>query len=165
MVNLANALLYIGNMLIAFEIVGEIGYLQTLFNLLFARMIPLALSKLMHPETKSNFIKVFFSFLLILAVITLIMGSLVFLPIMVAYFIGRTLIWLNLILNKLLLWVIEPWKEIYFVGVRSAIKGKPIKIKPTDRNLWKIAGEHKVRFIALFGVIFLTAGFILQIIN
>jgi hypothetical protein len=96
----------------------------------------------------------------------LLIGTVVFSPfLLIELFIGRPLLWLNVALNVLLLKLMEPWKDIYFISVRAAVKGRRTRIKPTDRNLWKIARQNEVPFLGLLGVVCLTVGFVLQLVQ
>jgi len=164
----ANVLLYVGTILIAFQIVGKMGYLQTIVNLAFARAIVPMRDKFMLTSKAKNKFRVTpgFVVLFILSMTPLIIGTVAFSPfLLIELFIGRPLMLLNRALNVLLLKLMEPWKDIYFTGVRAALKGRRTKTKPTDRNLWGIAQKNEVPFLALFGVVCLTAGFVLQLVQ
>jgi hypothetical protein len=166
MTNLANILLFVGNILIAFEIIGEIGYIQSLLGLLFVSPIHHFLNQLTEtPENKSTLWKIgYCSFLLIITGL-LIMVAIALSPFLLAMFVGKIFLAINLFLNELLLVLLRQWKEFYFASVRQAVKGRKTKFKPTDNKLWRIAEEHKVPFVALLGVLFLIAGFIIQLLN
>jgi len=171
MEKVAIILLYVGTILIGFQYLSKMGYIQTIINLSFARVIPPIINKLMHPSTKKNKFKkmtekAVFIILFILLFILLIVGTIVLSPfLLIELFIGRPLMWINFRLNRLLLKLMEPWKDIYFTGVRAGIKGQRTNIKPTDKNLWKIAEQNQVPFLALFGVVCVTVGFILQLVQ
>jgi hypothetical protein len=164
-------LLYVGAILIGSQYVGKMGYIQTIINLSFARTLPPVINKLMRTPTKKNKFKqrtekAGLVITLILLFILLTVATIVLSPfLLIELFIGRPLMWVNFRLNRLLLKLMEPWKEIYFTGVRAVIKGQRTRIKPTDKNLWAIAEENKVPFLALIGVVCVTAGFILQLVG
>lgn len=162
-------LLYIGTILIGSEYVSKMGYLLTILVLPLTRGIRPLVDRLMRPPAKRSKFravtdKTGLTILLILWVLLLVAATIAFLPFLViGVVIGQPLMWINIGLNKLLLRLMEPWKDIYFAGVRGGIKGRRTRIKPTDQNLWRIAQENRIPFLALFGVACVTAGFILQL--
>jgi polyferredoxin len=160
----SDILVYSGTILIAFQIVGEMSYLQTLIGLLFAKPLPSVINRITNRNSESTLKNAVLIFLLIILAVVLIIVTIIILPfLLVGIFVGRPLVWINALLNELMLWLMEPWKGLYFAGVREAVKGQRKKLKPTDRKLWQIAKDHKVPFLALTGIVLLTIGFIFQL--
>jgi hypothetical protein len=164
----ANALLYIGAVLIAFQIVGKIGYISTIVVLPFALPIKPLLNKFTQQQKEKRkftglaFRTGYFILFLIVALM-LIAVSVALSPVMLVYlFIGRPLLALNTGLNILYRKSLEPWRDMYISGVRSLLNIRKVKRKVTDEYLWQIPKQKEVPFLALFGVVCLTVGFILQ---
>ncbi len=162
-------LLYIGTILIGSEYISKMCYLLTIFVLPLTKGIKPLAGRLMRPQEKSSKFravteKTGLTILLILWVLLLVTATIAFLPFLVIGIgIGQPLMWINIGLNKLLLRLMGPWKDIYFARVCGGIKGRRTRIKPTDQNLWRIAQENRAPFLALFGVVCVTAGFILKL--
>ena len=171
--DMADILRYVGTILIAFQIVGRIGYAQTIIALPLALPIRPLLDKLTEKHDKTRKLKDMMkrtglAILFVLSVSTFVAATLALLPITLAYLlVGRPLLWLNSALNLLLLRSMEPWKEIYFAGVRTLLRSLHLRTrtKPADRKLWKVAQQNEVPFLALFGIVCVTLGFVLQQID
>jgi hypothetical protein len=165
---IANVLLYIGAILIAFQIIGDIGYISTIVVLPFALPIKPLLSKFtqQHKEKRKSTDLAFrtgYFILFLIVALMLIAVSIALSPVMLVYlFIGRPLLALNTGLNILYRKSLEPWRDMYFSGVRSLLNVRRVKRKVTDEYLWQITKQKEVPFLALFGVVCLTVGFILQ---
>jgi hypothetical protein len=168
---MANILLYTGTILIAFQIVGDIGYISTIIALPLALPIKPLLNKFTQKQKGKRKFKHFASrtgyfILFLISALVFIAVGIALSPVMLVYlFIGRPLLALNTVLNILYRKSLEPWKDMYISGVRSALKALNVKKKVTDENLWKIPKQKEVPFLALFGVVCVSAGFILQFIE
>ncbi|MFC1942822.1 hypothetical protein ACFLWU_06390 [Chloroflexota bacterium] len=171
MENAAIILLYIGTILIGAEYVGNMGYISTIVVLPLSRGIKRLFERLMSPTKESNKLKAGFeifslTLLFLLWVLIILIAALVLSPFLIIQFIiGMPLLRLNNWLNKLKLISMEDWKDTYYQGVRAKIKGKQTNIKPTDENLWRVAEQSRVPFLALFGVVCVTIGFIFQLLK
>ena len=171
MENTATIFLYIGTILLGTQYVGKMGYISTIVMLPLVRGFMPVIHRLSNlPKRENKFVgvieKVFFSVITLLYVVMITILFFVLLPFLfIEVFIGRPLLYINSLLNKLTLKSMEPWKDMYFEGVRKLVKGKPTKIKPTDKNLWKIAQENNIPFMAIFGVLCATIGFILKLVS
>jgi hypothetical protein len=164
MVDSSDTLRYVGTVLIGFQLVSKMGYIQSFINLALAmpiRRLVNSLPSVVKGESVPK--KGGLLILGIFSVILLSVGTLALSPFLLAeILIGRPLVFLNSLLNWLLLRLMEPWKEIYFAEVRASVKGMRIRHKPTDRRLWDIAKKTEVPFIGLSGIICVTLGFIMK---
>ena len=178
-------LLFIGAMLVAFQYVGDIGYASSLFALPFALPIKPLLKKVgltivwaiplkaewkieKPPQKLVKFYIVqacwwilFVSSLILFSVITITL-----LPIMlIYYFVGRPLLFINTLLNLLFEKSMTQWKDLYIFLLKETFKIRRIKTKLTDDELWEKRKEKGEKpFIAVIGLLFIEAGFILQLL-
>ncbi|MDO8715619.1 MAG: hypothetical protein Q7J73_02255 [Dehalococcoidales bacterium] len=184
-----------GTILLAFEFVGDIGYLGTLFSAPIGLSIRPLMKRLGLGFEKRNgtflnmkwwfLIGVFTGrtkkplgqqiglwFLFIIAIVIFSMVTIVTQPIMMAYFvIGRPLMAMNKLLNFVYEKLFLDMQDIYIVGVRDTIEiqkkyfgMKPKKERYSDRELLEIRKKKgELPFLAYFGLLFILAGFILQI--
>jgi len=168
---MTNVLLYVGTILIAFQIVGDIGYVSTIIALPLALPIKPLINKFTQKQQGKRKFKQFASkmgyfILFLISALVFIAVGIALSPVTLVYlFIGRPLLALNTGLNILYRKSLEPWKDMYLSGVRSALKALNVKKKVTDEDLWKIPKQKEVPFLALFGVACVTAGFVLQLIK
>jgi hypothetical protein len=171
MENTATILLYVGTILIGSVYVSNMGYLSTILLLPFTRGFKPIFKKLMKPPKRTNKIlsaleRTALSIVFIFYAILITIWFFITLPfLIIQFFIGMPLLYINNLLNKLLLKSMEPWKDIYFTNIRKRVKDKHTNIEPTDENLWRIAEQNRVPFLALFGVVCATIGFILKLVS
>jgi len=171
MENAATILLYVGTILVGSVYVSKMGYLSSILLLPFTRGFKPIFRKLTKPPKRKNKVISILEKTVLYVVLLLYFGIItiwffITLPfLLIQICLGMPLLFVNNLLNKLLLKSIEPWKEVYFSKIRERVKGKPTNIKPTDENLWRIAEENKVPFLALFGVLCATIGFILKLVS
>jgi hypothetical protein len=168
MEKLADIFLFSGTILIAFEIVGDIGHLGSLITLQFSRRIkPLFYALMRKPTKKSTKISSHsvLNYVGFFAVTFLVLMAFVFtFPIQVCYFlIGRPLIWINAQLNKVYQKSLQPWKNEFIMGVRITLAEVNYKKKVSDKQIIDAQKKKLIPFLALIGVVFLTVGFVLQI--
>ncbi len=164
-------LLYVGTILVAFQIVGNIGYISSIITLPLALPIKPLLNKSMQKQKGKRKFRDFasrtgyFILFVISAVVFLAVGT-AMLPVMVVYvFIGQPLLAVNTILNIFYHKSLEPWKEEFFLQLHLTLAFRKIETKITDEEIWKRTREKEVPFLALFGVVCVTVGFILQLIQ
>ena len=188
---LAQTLLFVGAMLVAFQYVGYIGYIATLFSMPFAlpiqplmkklglsykRVSPLQLSFQIDQPTertiRNKMIQVIWWVLLILSIIIFSIVTIATQPIMITYvLICRPLLGINKLLNLIYEKTISQWDFMYLVIMQNNInimqnvlKIKTTKKKYSDKDLLKIRKERgELPFVAFIGLIFIVAGFILQL--
>ncbi len=164
-------LLYIGTILVGFQIVGNIGHISSLITLPFALPIKPLLNKSMQEQEgkrkfRNSVCGTGYFILFVISALVFITVGIAMLPIMIAYlFIGQPLLAINTILNILYHKSLEPWKEEYLSQLHSTLAFRKIETKLTDEELWKKARERGIPFLALFGVVCVTIGFILQLIQ
>jgi hypothetical protein len=167
MVDTSDVLRYVGTILIGFQLVSKMGYVQTFINLSLARPIRglvTVLPDILRGDRLSP--KVGMLTLLFVLVVLLTIGTITLSPfLLVELLVGRPLVFLNSMLNWLLLKLIEPWKDSYFTAVRGSVRGHRLKHKPTDRRLWDIAKKNDVPFIGLSGILCVTASFIIEMVS
>ena len=189
---LAQILLFVGAMLVAFQYVGDIGYATTLLSMPFALPLPTLMRKLginykrVSPMelgfqiseqitgiTRNKLVRVIWWILFIFTIIIFSAVTLVTQPIMLAYlFIGRPLLGINKILNIIYQTSINPWDIIYLTSMHRHIHMmQKIGIKTTkkhysDKQLLKIRGKKgELPFLAFFGLLCIAVGFILELIG
>ena len=168
---MSDTLLYIGALLIAFQFVGRIGFASSVLVLPFALPIRPLLNKLTEKsKTKRTFKdvvkQVCLVILFILSTIIFLAVGTALLPIMFIYFfVGLPILWINGVLNLLYRKSLEPWKDVYFIIFHGYLKILNAKTELSDEELWKSTKEKKVPFLAFFGLLCITAGFILRQMN
>ena len=188
---MAQTFLFVGAILVAFQYVGDIGYIATLFSMPFAlpiqplmkklglsykRVSPVQLSFQIDQPTerkiRSKMIRVIWWVLFILSIIIFSIVTLATQPIMIAYLlICRPLLGINKLLNLIYEKTISQWDIIYLVNMQNRInfmqnvlKIKTTKKRYSDKDLLRIRKEKgEIPFVAFIGLIFLVAGFILQL--
>ena len=191
---MADIFLFVGTILVAFQIVGDIGYIATFFSMPFSipvlflmKKVGLSFQRLSRVKLKFQldrpnnthkhniFIKIILWVLLILSVIVFAAATAVTLPIMIAYtLICRPLLGINKLMNYIYRKTVSPWDFIFlfFMQNNIDIMQKDLNIKTTqkrysDRNLLNVRNEKEkdLPFVAFIGLLFIVAGFILQIIK
>ena len=187
---LAQMLLFVGAMLVAFQYVGDIGYTATLLSMPFSLPLPPLMRKLgisfkrVSPMqlgfqisdqttgvTRNKFIRVIWWILFIFTAILFSAVTLVTQPIMLAYlFIGRPLLGINKILNDIYQTSMNPWDLIYLTRMQQNIHMmqkmgiKTTKKHYSDKQLLKIRNKKgELPFLAFFGLLCIAAGFILEL--
>lgn len=178
-------LLFIGAMLVAFQYVGDIGYTSTLFSMPFALPIRPIMRKIgltftmalpikaewnirkpSQKRAKFYIVQIAWWILFILSTTLFIVVSIALSPIMFVYlFIGRPILSINKLLNLIMEKSMAPWKDVYIFFLRESLRIWRIETKHTDDELWakrKQKGEKP--FIAFIGLLFIVAGFILQLL-
>jgi len=189
---MAEIFLFIGTILVAFQIVGDIGYIATIFSMPFALpILPLMRKvglKYTRPSpsqlgfemvygkdrNKLRFVSQFgWWTLLILVGAMFIIVTAATQPIMLAYMlICQPLLGINKLLNLIYKKTIEPWDFIYLVMMQKNINAMhALNIRTTKRNysdksLLKIRNKKgEIPFVAFIGVLFIIVGFIFQLIK
>ena len=190
---LSQTLLFVGAMLVAFQYVGDIGYVATLFSMPFALPLNPLMKKLgigfkrespsqlgfqidqQKEKTKrQKWMQIIWWILFLLSVIIFFIVSLVTLPIMIMYlFICKPLIGINKLLNIIYKKAMSPWDIIYLVVMQQTIhtlqnvfKVKTMKKTYSDKNLLKIRAEKgELPFLAFIGLLCIVTGFVLQLLN
>ena len=182
---LAQILLFVGAMLVAFQYVGDIGYIATLFSMPFAlplqplmkklgvgykRVSPIQLGfQIDQPTertTRNRMMRIIWWILFILSTIVLLAVTIATQPIMIAYLlICRPLLGINKLLNLVYERTILPWNFLYLTIMRNYInKIRMTKKKYSDKELLKIRKKKgEIPFLGFIGVLCIVAGFILQI--
>ncbi len=178
-------LLFIGAMLVAFQYVGDIGYASSLFALPFTLPIRPLMTKIgltvnfalpikatWEIKTPSQKRVIFYItqvawwilFILVVTIATIITAVLS--PIMMVYFfIGRPLLLINKLLNSLYETSLTPWQDLYSLMMRLSLKRMKINKEFTDKELWEMRKQKGEKpFIAFIGLLFIVAGFILQLL-
>ena len=181
-----NPLLFIGAMLVSFQYVGKIGYASSLFGLPFGLPIRPLLRKIgltfvwtippkgkwtiIKPTSKRKLVKFYIAqagwWILFIPSLTLfVVAAIVLSPIMFVYvFVGLPLLSSNTLLNRLLEKSIVPWKDLYIFLLKENLKFRKVKTKLSDNELWEKRKEQGDKpFIAFIGLLFIVAGFILQL--
>lgn len=182
---MAQILLFVGAMLVAFQYVGDIGYIATLFSMPFAlplqplmrklglgykRVTPIQLGfQIDQPTEKTTHSRLsatIWWILLVLSTIVLLAVTIATQPIMIAYLlVCRPLMGINKLLNLVYKKTIAPWNFLYLTIMQSYIsKIGMTKKKYSDRKLLKIRKKKgEIPFLAFVGLLCIVAGFILQI--
>lgn len=181
---MAQILLFVGAMLVAFQYVGDIGYVATLFSMPFAlplqplmkkvgfsykRVSPIQLGfQIDQPTertTRNRMMTIILWILLILSTIVFVVVSIATQPIMIAYFlICRPLLGINKLLNRIYEKSIAPWNFLFLTIMQSYInKIRTTKKRYSDKELLKIRKKKgEIPFLAFIGLLCIVAGFILQ---
>ena len=182
-----NTLLFIGAMLVSFQYVGKIGYASSLFALPFSLPIRPLLRKIgftlvwaippkgkwtiTKPTSKRKLAKFYIAqvgwWILFVPSLTLaFVATIVLSPIMFVYFfVGLPLLTINTLLNRLFEKSLAEWKDLYLFLLKENLKSRKMKTKLSDNELWEKRKEQGEKpFIAFIGLLFIVAGFILQLI-
>lgn len=182
---MAQILLFVGAMLVAFQYVGDIGYIATLFSMPFAlplqplmkkvglsykRVSPIQLGfQIDQPTegtTRNRLMTIIWWILFILSMIVFLAVTIATQPIMLAYvLICRPLLGINKLLNLVYEKTITPWNFLYLTIMQNYInKIKTTKKKYSDNELLKIRKKKgEIPFLAFIGLLCIVAGFILQL--
>lgn len=166
---MGQTLLFIGAMLVVFQYVGDIGYASTLFSMPFALPIrPLLEKATQHHKRgyKSIVIQIAWWMLLTMSATIFVIISIVLSPIMLVYlFVGRPLLYINKLLNRLYEKSITPWQDVYSIILRVFLRNLKVEKEFTDEELWEIRKQKgELPFIAFIGLLCIVAGFILQLL-
>lgn len=184
-------MLFLGTMLVAFEYLGDIGYIATFISMPFAlpiqplmkklglsykRVSPVQLGLQIDKSTEKTVLnkmkQVVWWILLILSMSIFTIVTIVTQPIMLTYLlICRPLLGINKIMNYIYQRTISPWDFIYLVGMQNTINVmhdvfniKTTKKKFSDTDLLKIRKKKgEIPFVGFIGLICIIVGFILQI--
>ena len=139
---MAETFLFVGTILLAFQYVGDIGYVSTLLAMPFALPLPPLMKKLGYnfnrvsttqlgfeinektpAVTRNKFVRGVWWLLFICTVICFGAVFLITQPIMWAYFlIGRPLLAINKALNIIYRTSISPWNMIYLTMLQWQIR-------------------------------------------
>jgi len=189
---LADIFLFVGTILVAFQIVGDIGYIATFFSMPFSIPVLILMKKvglsfqrvsrikvkfqLTRPKNtrkRNTFIQVILWVLLVLSVIVFAAATAVTLPIMIAYtLICRPLLGINKLMNYVYRKTVSPWDFIFLFFMQNNIDvmQKDLNIKTTQKIYSDMAllnirnkNEKDLPFVAFIGLLFIVAGFILQL--
>jgi hypothetical protein len=171
-------------MLVAFQYVGDIGYIGTLFSMPFAlplqplmrklginyrRVTPIQLHLQMDQPTESRWmIRAIWWILFALSTIVFAVVSIATQPIMLAYLlISRPLMGINKLLNLAYEKSVAPWDFLFLTLVQGYISKMGMTNKKyADRELLKIRKKKgEIPFLALIGVLCIVAAFILHIVQ
>jgi hypothetical protein len=188
---LADIFLFVGTILVAFQIVGNIGYIATFLSMPFSLpllplMKKLGLSfkrssriklkfQLDRPTQKSNiFIQIIWWVLLIVSVILFGAASAITLPLMMAYaLIFRNLLGINKLMNYIYRKTVSHWDFMFLFAMQNNVdimhyfNIKTTQKKYSDRALLNIRNKNEkdLPFVAFIGLLFIVAGFILQLLK
>jgi len=187
---LAQILLFVGTILVAFQFVGDIGYVATLLAMPFALPFSPLMRKLgvgykrvsltqlsfqmdeqMGGATQNKFARVIYFILLVIAMIVFSVVTIASQPIMLVYlFVCRPLVGINKLLNVVYQESTSSWNIMYLVLMQRRIKNlQDVGIKTTkkhysDRDLLKIRKQKgELPFVAFFGLICIVAGFVIEL--
>ncbi len=185
---MANVFLFIGAILVAYQYVGDIGYLATLLSAPFGLTIKPLMKRLGLDIKKSNnqlsfqtrqlkvkrpmIQQITLWFFLLFSIILFAFVTLITQPIMVAYWvIGIPLMNLNKLLNLVYEEFFSQWQDIYLVTLRNSltIRKKYFgittkKANYSDHELLDIRKKKgELPFLGFLGLLFILAGFVLQV--
>jgi len=171
-------------MLVAFQYVGDIGFIASLFSLPFSlplkplakklgisyeRVSPIQLSFHMDQPTEktthSRLSATIWWILLVLSMIVLVAVTIATSPIMLAYLlVCRPLLGINKLLNLVYKKTISQWDFVYLTIMQNLMsKTRIIKKKYSDNELLRMREEKgEIPFLAFIGLLCIVAGFILQ---
>jgi len=180
----AETLLFVGTMLVAFQYVGDIGHIATLFSMPFAlplqplmkklgisykRVTPIQLGLQTDQSTESRrMVRVIWWILFVLSTIVFAVVSIATQPIMIAYLlISRPLMGINRLLNLAYEKSIAPWNFLFLTITQGYIsRMRMTKRKYSDKELLKIRKKKgEIPFLAFIGVLCIVAAFILHIVQ
>ncbi|MCX6011390.1 MAG: hypothetical protein NT134_03910 [Chloroflexi bacterium] len=166
---LPNILLYVGTLLIAFELIGDLSHLFALplhfIGQLAKFLVPqkedkssktrnACLNSLITTPMQTTFV------LLLILVVALCA------VLLVIWAIGTLLLYINGILNIAYARALDPRKTNYIRFTRSfvALAGKDDPNK-SDLDIWEGIKKRGFRFVGLIGIIILSVGFTLQLLG
>lgn len=166
---MSSILLYVGTVLIAFQLVGDLSHL---FALLLHSLGRLA-AALGPPKKKpaSQGRRSFFNALksilrqgLLLLLLIVVLAITV--VISVVWLVGRFLVYINARLNSAYASGLDPRKTDY-IHIGRTLAAMMGKDKPTisDLEIWKRIKQRGFPFVGLIGIIILSAGFALQLLG
>ena len=191
---MADTFLFVGTILVAFQIVGDIGYIAPLFSMPFSLPILPLLKRTGLSFKRTSRVKISFQIdrtivkkrekslsqviwwiLLILTAIVFAAVTVATMPITIAYtLIFRPLLGINTLMNFIYRKTMSSWDFMYLSFMQNYvdIMQKDFNIKTTqkkysDKDLIKIRNKNEkdIPFVAFIGLLFIVAGFVLQIIQ
>lgn len=166
---MSSILLYIGTILIAFQMVGDLSHLFALITHSFWR-----LARALIPEkeaqarqSQGTFMRALKS---VLWRVPLLLFIVVVLAIVVALFlvwvVGRLLAVINAKLNSMYAKALDP-RETNYISMSRALAITMNKQDPAidDVHVWERIKQRGFPFVGLIGIIILSAGFALQLLG
>lgn len=184
---MAQILLFVGAMLVAFQYVGDIGYIATLFSMPFALPLQPLMRKLgiryeresriqlsfktdqsIEKTARSRISRIIWWILFALSTIVLVVVTIATQPIMLAYLlVCRPLLGINKLLNLIYKKTISQWDFVYLTIMQKLLSKTGIsKKKYSDSELLRIREKKgEIPFLAFIGLLCIVAGFILQLVQ
>lgn len=164
---LSNILLYVGTLLIAFELVGNLSHLFAL-SLHFVGQLAELLVKPEEdksPKVVNTFLNSFITTPMQATLVLLLVFAVALCAVLLTiWIVGTFLRVINIGLNSLYARIIDPRKTAYLRWARLCIdlvgKGDPNK---SDLDIWEEIKKRDFRFVGLIGIIVLSVGFIMQL--
>jgi hypothetical protein len=148
--DLINVLRYVGTILIGFQIVGQIGYVDTLLSLPLAIPIIPLFNRFADRSNENRAKRAFYFNLFLINSLIFIAVGIGLSPLMVLYFASMLLLDINRMLNSLLRYSMKPWKDIYLFGLHFNLN-LTSKLEDdvfTDNHLWDIPIEKRDSFFS-----------------
>ena len=166
---MSSILLYVGTLLIAFQLVGDLGHLFALLLHSFGRLATaLGPSKEKRASPTGNvFLDTLKNILRqVLLLLLLVAVSAVTVVISIVWLVGRFLIYINAKLNSAYASAIDPRKTNYMDIGRTLVAsmGKD-KSAISTLEIWRGIKQRGFPFVGLVGIVILSAGFALQLLG
>lgn len=166
---MSSILLYVGTVLIAFQLVGDLSHLFALLLHSVGRLATALGSpkKKPAPQGRSVFLNALKSILtqvlLLLLLIVVLAATIVM---FVIWIVGQFLLYINARLNSAYLSGLDPRKMNYIPISRvfAAMMGKD-NPDISDLAIWEKIKQRGFPFVGLIGIIILSAGFALQLLG
>jgi hypothetical protein len=166
---MSDILLYVGTVLIAFQLVGDLSHLFALLLHSFGQLATALGSprEKPTPQQRNVFLKALKSILRqVLLLLLLIAVLAVTVVISVVWVVGRFLMYINAKLNGAYASAIDP-RTTNYIDIGRALAALMGKDKPaiSDLEIWKRIRQRGFAFVGLIGIIILSAGFALQLLG
>ncbi len=166
---MSSAMLYVGPLLLGFELIGDLSHLFALLLHSLGRIATLLGSKKKKQTSQDR--SAFLNALKnvprqVLLLLLLIVVTAITIVMFVAWLVGRFLVYINARLNTAYANALDPRKTDY-ISIGRAFVAAMGKDKPAINNLeiWKKIKQRGFPFVGLIGIIILSVGFALQLLG
>jgi len=166
---MSSILLYVGTVLIAFQLVGDLSHLFAMLLHFIGRLVASIGSPRKERGTwgRSTFLNM--SKNILRQVVLLLLLILVFaitIVMFAVWLVGRILVYINARLNSAYIGGLDPSKTTYIPMSRAfaAMMGKD-NPDISDSAIWQKIKQRGFPFVGLIGIIILSAGFALQLLG
>jgi len=166
---MSSIMLYVGTLLIGFELIGDLSHLFALLLHSLGRIATLLGSqkKKQTSQNRSAFLETLKNLpRQVLLLLLLIVVTAITIVMFVVWLVGRFVVYINAKLNTAYANALDPRKTDY-ISIGRVFVTEMGKDKPAVSNLeiWKRIKQRGFPFVGLIGIIILSVGFALQLLG